>query len=164
MMTAGVKQKACVTDRGHRVWQTWKAWQKAVTGWIMGNVRSSILYAWPILGLNVVPKLVICQRCCDTVLAIHVIRTASWQYWISSRAGQYGQKCYRNKNISYHSISIIITIYVKSLFLSGLKADFCYWVKVEETRWFIVGLNFSLWSEQTLNAKQWIQNSYDKIF
>ncbi len=35
---------------------------------------------------------------------------------------------------SYQSISIIITINVKSLFLSSLKTDFCSKVKVLETR------------------------------
>ncbi len=41
------------------------------------------------------------------------------------------------KIFSYQLISIIITINVKSLFLSSLKPEFCSKVKVVETRPFI---------------------------
>ncbi len=42
---------------------------------------------------------------------------------------------------------MIITIHIKSLFLSSLKADFCSQGKFVETRLLIVDLNYSLWSE-----------------
>ncbi len=53
---------------------------------------------------------------------------------LSHRAGRYGPKNYHYTFFSYQSISIIITINVKSLFLSSLKPDFCSKVKVVETR------------------------------
>ncbi len=49
--------------------------------------------------------------------------------------------------ITIFFISIIITLNVKFLFLASLKADFCSNVKVVKTRWLIVVLNYSLWSE-----------------
>ncbi len=42
-----------------------------------------------------------------------------------------------NTIFSYQSMSIIITINVKSLFLSSLKSEFCSKVKVVETRLLI---------------------------
>lgn len=72
---------------------------------------------------------------------------------------------YYDKNISYHSISIIITINVNSLFLSSLKTDICSWVKDGEFGELIVWFNFSLSSKHlhTSNTHR-VEHSKFKIF
>ncbi len=50
-------------------------------------------------------------------------------YW-NLGMGDMGKKIY-NFFFSYQLISIIIKIDVKSLFLSSLKPDFCYKIKVK---------------------------------
>lgn len=65
----------------------------------------------------------------------------SWSIWPKMSSSY---KC------SCQSLSIIITITVKPLFLSTLKADFYSWVKIEETR-LIVVINYSLSSDKRLS-------------
>ncbi len=71
---------------------------------------------------------------------------------------------------SYQSISIIIIMHVKSLFLSSLKANFFSWVKVVEIRQLIMVLNyfsflfFFVRTWQTLATQVNISQTWGTIF